>query len=78
MPEIHFRSQEASQNKGDITDRFGDSNFILAVYTCSYVNATFSKLSAIPVRQGIMEFHFRSMEVLDIESDVTIQFLFGI
>jgi hypothetical protein len=34
MPETHFRSMEASQNKSDVTNRFGDRDFILAVCTC--------------------------------------------
>jgi hypothetical protein len=34
MAEIHFRSMEASQYKGDVTNRFGDRDFILAVCTC--------------------------------------------
>jgi hypothetical protein len=31
MPEIHFWSTEASQNKSDVTNRFGDRDFVLAV-----------------------------------------------
>jgi hypothetical protein len=34
MPQIHFRSIEAPQNKSDVTSRFGDRDFILAVCTC--------------------------------------------
>jgi hypothetical protein len=34
MAEIHFRSTEAPQNKSDVTNRFGDRDFILAVCTC--------------------------------------------
>jgi hypothetical protein len=34
MAEIHFRSIEALQNKSDVTSRFGDRDFILAVCTC--------------------------------------------
>jgi hypothetical protein len=33
MAEFHFRSMEAQQNKSDVTNRFGDRNFILAVCT---------------------------------------------
>jgi hypothetical protein len=34
MAELHFRSMDAPQNKNDITNRFGDRNFILAVCKC--------------------------------------------
>jgi hypothetical protein len=34
MAEFHFRSMEAPQNKSDVTNRFGDRDFILAVCTC--------------------------------------------
>jgi hypothetical protein len=34
MAEFHFRSMEASQNKSDVTNQFGDRDFILAVCTC--------------------------------------------
>jgi hypothetical protein len=34
MPETHFRSMEAPQNKSDVANRFGDRDFILAVCTC--------------------------------------------
>jgi hypothetical protein len=34
MPEIYFRSTEAPQNKSDVTNRFGDRDFISAVCTC--------------------------------------------
>jgi hypothetical protein len=31
MAEIHFRSKEEPQNKSDVTNRLGDSDFVLAV-----------------------------------------------
>jgi hypothetical protein len=31
MPKTNFRSMEAPQNKSDVTKRFGDRDFILAV-----------------------------------------------
>jgi hypothetical protein len=34
MAEFHFRSMEAPQNKNDVTNRFGDRDFLLAVCTC--------------------------------------------
>jgi hypothetical protein len=34
MAEFHFPSMEAPQNISDITSRFGDRDFILAVCTC--------------------------------------------
>jgi hypothetical protein len=33
MPETHFRSMDAPQNKSDVTNRFGDRDFVLAVCT---------------------------------------------
>jgi hypothetical protein len=33
MVEFHFRSIGASQNKSDVTKRFGDRDFVLAVRT---------------------------------------------
>jgi hypothetical protein len=39
MPETHFRSMEASQNKRDVTNRFGDRDFVLAVCTCFLRNS---------------------------------------
>jgi hypothetical protein len=43
----------------------------------SSVNATVSQLFAIFVSITMAEFHFRSIEALDIDSDVTVQFLVG-
>jgi hypothetical protein len=34
MLETHFRLIEAPQNKSDVTNRFGDRDFILAVCAC--------------------------------------------
>jgi hypothetical protein len=34
MAEFHFRSKEAAQNKSDVTNRFGDRDFMSAVCTC--------------------------------------------
>jgi hypothetical protein len=34
MPQTHFPSMKATQNKSDVTNRFGDRDFILAVCTC--------------------------------------------
>jgi hypothetical protein len=34
MPQTHFPSIEATQNKSDVTNRFGDRDFILPVCTC--------------------------------------------
>jgi cytochrome bd-type quinol oxidase subunit 2 len=67
---------KATQNKSDVTNEFGDRDFTLAVCTC-FLIPTVSKLFAIFVRYIMAEFHFRSMEASDIESDVTIQFLVG-
>jgi hypothetical protein len=34
MAEFHFRLTEAPQNKSDVTNGFGDRDFILAVCSC--------------------------------------------
>jgi hypothetical protein len=34
MAEFHFRSMEAPQNKNDVTNRFGDRDFILTACAC--------------------------------------------
>jgi hypothetical protein len=39
MPEFHLRSMKASHNKSDVTNRFGDRDFVLAVYTCFLCNS---------------------------------------
>jgi hypothetical protein len=39
MPETHFQSMEASQNKSDVTSRFGDRDFLLAFCTCFVCNS---------------------------------------
>jgi hypothetical protein len=33
MPQTHFPSMKATQNESDVTNRFGDRDFILAVCT---------------------------------------------
>jgi hypothetical protein len=52
MAEFHFRSIGASQNKSDVTNRFGDRDFVLAVCHVHvfFVNVAVSKLLAIFVR----------------------------
>jgi hypothetical protein len=34
MPQTHFPSMKATQNKNDVTNQFGDRDFIVAVCTC--------------------------------------------
>jgi hypothetical protein len=34
MPQTHFPSMRAAQDKSDVTNRFGDRDFVLAVCTC--------------------------------------------
>jgi hypothetical protein len=34
MPQTHFLSMEATQNKSDVANRIGDRDFIFAVCTC--------------------------------------------
>jgi hypothetical protein len=34
MPQTHFPSMKATQNESDVTNRFGDRDFVLAVCTC--------------------------------------------
>jgi hypothetical protein len=77
MPETHFRSMKATQNKNDVTNRFGDRDFILAVCTCFLCKC--DRFEVIrDFRSLIMaEFHFRSMEASQNKTDVTIQFLVG-
>jgi hypothetical protein len=77
MPQTHFPSMKATQNKSDVTNRFGDRDFILAVCTCFLSN--FDRFEVIrdfrslnhggipfPVDGSIAE-----------KCDVTIQFLVG-
>jgi hypothetical protein len=78
-PETHFRSIKESHNQIDVTNQFGDRDFVLAVCTVcvSSKNVTISKSFASFVRQIMAEVHFLSMKTSHIESDVTIQFLVG-
>jgi hypothetical protein len=39
MAEFHFRLIEAPQIKSDVTSRFGDRDFVLAVCTCFLSNS---------------------------------------
>jgi hypothetical protein len=39
MPQTHFPSTKATQNKGDVTNRFGDRDFVLDVCTCFLSNS---------------------------------------
>ena len=39
MPQTHFPSMKATQNKSDVTNRFGDRDFVLAVCTCFLCNS---------------------------------------
>jgi hypothetical protein len=34
MPQTHFPSVRVTQDKSDVTNRFGDRDFVLAVCTC--------------------------------------------
>jgi hypothetical protein len=34
MPEIHIRFTKATQNRNDVTNRFGIRDFVLAAFTC--------------------------------------------
>jgi hypothetical protein len=77
MPQTHFRSRKATQNTNDVTNRFGDRDFILAVCTCFLGNSDRSEVIR-DFRSLIMaEFHFRLMEASQNKSDVSIQFLVG-
>jgi hypothetical protein len=38
MPQTDFPSMKATQNKSDVTNRFGDRDFVLAVCTCFLSN----------------------------------------
>jgi hypothetical protein len=77
MPEIHFRSMEASQNKSNVINRFGDRDFVLAVCTCFI-----RKCDRFEVIRNFRSLNhggnrFSVMEASNIEGGVTIQFLFG-
>jgi hypothetical protein len=66
---------EASQNKSDATNRFGDRDFILAVCTCFI-----RKCGHFEVIRDFPSFKhggipFRSMQASQNKSDVTIHFL---
>jgi hypothetical protein len=39
MPQTHFPSMKATRIKSDVTNRFGDHDFILAVCTCFISNS---------------------------------------
>jgi hypothetical protein len=70
MAEIHFRSMEASHNKSDATNRFGDRDFISAACTCFIRKC--GRFEAIADVRSLKkaEIHFRSMEASNIERDV--------
>jgi hypothetical protein len=38
MSKTYFQSMEAPQNKSNVTNRFGDRDFLLAVCTCFLCN----------------------------------------
>jgi hypothetical protein len=52
MAEFQFLSIEASQVESDVMNRFGDRDFLLAVYTCfnESENVTVAKFFAIFLR----------------------------
>jgi hypothetical protein len=65
---------EATQNKNDVTNRFGDRDFILAVFTCFVRKCGRFEVIAIVVPSNVAEFHFRSIGASQNESDVTNRF----
>jgi hypothetical protein len=71
MPEIHFRSIEPPPNKGDVTNRFGEGDFTLAVCVCFL-----RKCGRLEVIRD-----FRSLKnggiPFPIKSDVAVHFLVG-
>jgi hypothetical protein len=76
MPETHFRAK-ASQNKSDVTYRFGDCDFILAVCICFLRNSDRFEVIRYFRSLNKAEFHCQFMEASNIESDVIIQFPVG-
>jgi hypothetical protein len=70
---------EAPQNKSDVTNRFGDRDFILAVCTCFLCNS--DRFEVIrdfrSLKNGGIPFLVGPMEASQNKSDVTIQFLVG-
>jgi hypothetical protein len=75
MPKTYFRSTEATQNKNDVTNRFGDRDFILVVCTCFLRKC--DRFEIHDFLSFMSEFHFRLMEASQKITDVTIQFLVG-
>jgi hypothetical protein len=68
---------EASQNKSNVTNRFGDRNFELAFFTC-FIGSS-DRFEVIhdfcSLKNGGN--HFRSMEASQNKSDATDQILVG-
>jgi hypothetical protein len=77
MPETHFRLIKGSHNQTDVTNRFGDRDFVLAV--CTRFIRKCDRFEVIRDFRSLKDGGnpFRSMEASNIESDVTIQFLVG-
>jgi hypothetical protein len=71
MAEFHFRSMEAPQSESDVTSRFGDRDFILAVCTCFLRNSDRFEVIRDFRSLRMAEFHFRSMEASQNKSDGT-------
>jgi hypothetical protein len=80
MPETHFRSMEASQNKSDVTNRYGDRDFILAVCTCFLCRPNSDRFEVIrdfrSYKNGGIPFPVDG-SIATSKVDVTIQFLVG-
>jgi hypothetical protein len=78
MAELHFRSTEVSQNESDVTNRFGDRDFISAVCTCFLCHC--DRFEVIhdfrSLNHGGIPFPVDGIGS-HIECDVTIQFLVG-
>jgi hypothetical protein len=75
MEEFHFRWMEAPQNKSDVTNRFGDRDFVLAVCICFLRKCDrFEVIRDFGSLKNGIPF---SIEASQKKSDVTIQFLVG-
>jgi hypothetical protein len=47
MPQTHFPSMKATQNKSDVTNRFGDRDFVLAVCTLRFLSVMSDRFEVI-------------------------------
>jgi hypothetical protein len=74
MPQTHFRSMKATQNKSDVTNRFGVRDIILVVITC-FIRKSDRFEVIRDFRSLIMaKIRFQTMEAPQNKSNVTNRF----